>query len=208
MALDVILQQVIPYSRQHDVYMFQSNQNVKLTAHGLLCPKLTYSGLIMAGKTTLFYNALMGAMNHVPGQSRLAAQICDDIRGCFKINSRDAEQVTNETGDITIPDLLGFTILGPKTPIYIPDLAVDNTSILGNLHFRVKAVDLRLVYAIECTQLAEDDSIILITERILSNAMGDLDGFVSGAKYMFRAQAIFSGNRRSAFTDYVIIRVS
>ncbi len=208
MSLKIVLQQIIPFSRHNDVHMFMANQCVKLTAHGTLCPKLSYTGLVMTGKNTAFYNAILGTMNNVDGQSRLAVQICDEIRGNFKINSRDAEQVTNETGDITIPGLLGFTILGDKTPIYIPDLTVENTVIIGKLHFRIKSVDMKIVYNIECTQLAEDDSIVLITERMLTNAMGDLDGFVSGAKYMFRAQPIFTQNRKGAFTDYVMIRVS
>ena len=76
----------------------------------------------------------------------------------------------NTTGDITLPGMFDCEIIAPRGTMDIPDIKVELTPNVGEFKIRVKATDDAKFYILECTQLAEDDSIILVTERQMDYA--------------------------------------
>ena len=70
------------------------------------------------------------------------------------------------------------------------------------------AVDGAHGYNIECTQVNETGGEDIVTVKKVVSASGSLDGFVSGAKYKFRAQAVLSNTEFSEFTASVELRIN
>ena len=62
-----------------------------------------------------------------------------------------------------------------------------------------------IIFNLTVSETGGDD---MITVRKIVSASGSLDGFVSGAKYRFRAQGVLGNNIFSEFTGYFELRIN
>ena len=154
------------------------------------------------------HDAMIAEMMGDRTQTGIIKRIVIQMRLAFKQNVRDIEKETNILGDATLPGKFAVEINNGRGPIVIPDMHAENTSIIGEFFIRTKFYPKVRFYLIECTQLAEDGTTVLITEKQMMYASDTLDGFVSGAKYLLRAKAVFGNTPNSAYTEYFEIRAN
>ena len=179
----------------------------KTTLNAALIPDLTTSGLELKTMNTSMHDAIILGMGHDSDQVKLSHVIAARIYASFRQNSRDIEKAANISGDVTLPGKFGHEVIGPKTPIFIPEIYIELTPNKGEVAYRVKAIDLVYNYNMECTQLDEDRSVVILTDVPFQNAKGLLNGFISGAIYLFRSQPVFANGVKGEFTSYFEIRM-
>ena len=187
---------------RYGVICFQTAANESLVSY------LTNKSPALILMRSSLHDAIIAEMLGDTTQNAIIKRIVIQMRLAFKQNVRDIEKETNILGDPTLPGKFAVEINTGRGPIEIPDMYAENTNIIGEFFIRTKFYPKVRYYIIECTQLAEDGSTVLITEKQMMYASGKLDGFVSGAKYLLRAKAVFGNTPNSAYTEYFEIRAN
>jgi len=165
-------------------------------------PGLTYKGAEQLTDCDLYRDAI------ADGATTTASAIEKSMRYKHKINAVDIEKEINKTNNPGLADLLGFVLSNQgKNQNKLP-IEVENDVIIGIILYVLLAVEGAHGYNIECTQIGENGKDDIITLRKIVSASGKLDGFISGAKYRFRAQAVYSNTTVSEFTGYVELRIN
>jgi len=189
-----------------DFYFRMQIVGTKTKLNQALVPFLTTTGPAILTINGSMHDAMLLGFRGDSGELKLARDLEGQLRGIFKLNTRDVEKQTNILGDISLPGKFDCEIVGPKTPIVIADITVEWTQNIGEFKIRIKSHKGAKSFVLECTQLAEDDSIISVIERPMDYATDTLSGFVSGAKYMFRAYIVLPNKARTDWTGYFAIR--
>ena len=189
-----------------DFYFRMQIVGTKTKLNEALVPFLTTLGPAILTMNGSMHDAMLLGFRGDSDQLKLAHDFEGQLRGIFKLNTRDIEKQTNILGDITLPGKFDCEIMGPKTPVDIADITVEWTQNVGEFKIRIKSHRRAKSFVLECTQLAEDDSIISVIERPMDYATDTLSGFVSGAKYMFRAYIVLPNKVRTDWTSYFEIR--
>ena len=186
--------------------------------YGVICFKAAENETLVSGLTTkspaliiiktALYDAIIAEMIGDTTKNEVCHRIIKEIRLIFKQNVRDVEKQTNILGDPTLPGKFAMDIIGPRTPIDIPDIFAENTAVIGELFIRVKAMPMVRLYMMVCTHYGSDDVIISVIERQFMYASGNLDGFASGDKYHLKAYGIFPNGSHTEPTSTFEIRIN
>ncbi len=130
-----------------------------------------------------------------------------DLQDGYYNNGVYYETVANDTDNAELFALLGYESYKTVVRKVKASIHVENTSILGVLFFILRAFRGIKCYNIEGTIIDGDVMGTPVMFPILTKSTGTVAGFVSGAKYLIRAQAVFAGGRLGEWTDYFTIRV-
>ena len=185
-----------------DIFFFLDNVADKCALNESMVAGLSYKSVEQKADLELFRQAKSNK------STTLLEQIIQRMRYKFKINAVDIEKEINLTNNPGLAELLGWTWANyggshNKLPIeMINDIAI------GSVLYTLLAIAGAHGYNIECTQISETGGDDIITVRKIVTASGSLDGFVSGAKYRFRAQGVLGNNIFSEFTGYVELRIN
>ncbi len=130
------------------------------------------------------------------------------MRYKYKINAVDVEKEINATNNPGLADLLGWVLSNygggqNKLPI-----DVINDVIIGDVLYVLLAVNGAHSYNIECTLISETGDADIVTIRNVIASHGNMTGFVSGAKYRYRSQAVLGNNLFAEFTPAVELRIN
>jgi hypothetical protein len=205
MSNSIRVKEAIDEKRLPYFNLLMCRYGAKLEANGSLIAGLTNSGVNVLAINQKMHDAMVAALDDHT-QSAVAHGFEKQLRAFYKQNARDTEKQAIINDDPTLPAKVGHELFADRPPIVIPDIFFKNTNIIGTMDYRIKANTLAYDYNFEITQLNEDDSVLLVTERKMTNASGKMDGFVSGAKYMIRCQPIFANNVEGEWTEYFEIR--
>jgi len=165
-------------------------------------PGLTYKGAEQLTDCDLYRDAI------ADGATTTASAIEKSMRYKHKINAVDIEKEINKTNNPGLADLLGFILSNKGGNQNKLPIEVENDVIIGIILYVLLAIQGAHGYNIECTQIGENGKDDIITLRNTTYASGKLDGFISGAKYRFRAQAVLGNALFSEFTGYVELRIN
>ena len=130
-----------------------------------------------------------------------------DLQDGYYNNGVYYETVANDTDNEELFALLGYEPYQIGVKKGRASIHVENTSILGVLFFILKTFRGVRCFNIEGTIIDGDVMGEPKMFPILTKSTGTVAGFVSGAKYLIRAQAVFAGGRLGEWTDYFTIRV-
>ena len=163
---------------------------------------LTYKGAEQLTDCDLFRDAV------ADGATSTAKAIEKSMRYKHKINAVDVEKEMNKTNNPGLAELLGFVQSNRGGSQNKAPIDVENDVIIGIILYVLLAIEGAHGYNMECTLIGENGKDDIITVRNIVSAGGKLDGFISGAKYRFRAQAVYSNTTVSDFTGYVELRIN
>ncbi len=135
-------------------------------------------------------------------------RIINDLRYMYRVNAHDIEKQINLTKNIDLAELFGFTVANDKRTQHKPPLAVENDITPGDIIVTILAVFGAHNYNLECTQISESGDEDIVNIINVSNATAKLKGFVSGAKYSFRVQAVLTRNELTEFSESVTLRIN
>ena len=193
----------IPSRTHGDLVLFINELIVKFGLNqALVIGLLTYKAVDFKEQLTLYMAA------HGIKDTTTATQIEIKIRYMYKVDANDVEREINTTNNPGLAAKLCFVVKNMTRIYHKAEIAVENDVTPGNIIVTLLAVEDAYNYILECTQISEDGSPNIITTRTMTNVYAVLDGFVSGAKYSFRAQAVLANNTLVKFTNSVILRVN
>jgi len=185
-----------------DFFFFLDNVADKCASNESMVTGLTYKSVEQKEDLELFRKAKSNK------STTLLEQIEQRMRYKFKINAVDIEKEINLTNNPGLAELMGWTLANYGGSQNKAPIEVINDVVIGTVLYNLLAVDKAHGYNIECTQINETGGEDIITIRKIVSASGSLDGFVSGAKYRFRAQAVLGNDIFSEFTGYVELRIN
>jgi len=189
-------------STHGDLFFFYdriANLGIKNAAQGAF---FTYTGVVIKSKVEEFLIA-----KRFNKTSELKS-IINDLRYMYRVNAHDLEKEINLTRKIELAELFGFTITNDKRTQHKAPLAVDNDVTPGDIIATILAVFGAHSYNLECTQISESGGEDIVNIINVSNATARLKGFVSGAKYSFRVQAVLTRNELTEFSESVTLRIN
>ena len=189
-------------STHGSLYLHLNNTSDKLILDEGLVAHLTYKEADFKTQLALFTAAISDI-------SLTTTNLIDKkLRYIYKIDAQDIAKEINLTNNPGLTEKIGFKLSSTDRIIHQVEIEVINDVTPGQIIVILLAVIGAYNYNIECTQIGENDKADIITIRNITNARGILDSFVSGAKYMFRAQPITSRDNDSEQTEYVMLIVS
>ena len=185
-----------------DFYMSMYRTAKKCEANEGQVLGLTYKSAEQLIDLDLFRDAV------TDGATTTAKAIVKSIRYKHKINAVDIEKEMNKTNNPGLAELLGFVVSNRGGSQNKASIEVENDVIIGIILYALLAVEGAHGYNMECTQMGENGKDDIIIVRKIVTSRGKLDGFISGAKYRFRAQAVYTNTDVSEFTGYVELRIN
>jgi len=197
------LNEGIPAKTHGDFVLFINELITKFGLNqALVIGLLTYKSVDFKEQLTLYMAA------HGIKDTITVGQIDKKIRYMYKVDANDVEREINTTNNPGLAPKLCFVVKNMTRVHHKAEIAVENDVTPGNIIVNLLAVADAYNYILECTQISEDGSPNIITTRTMTNTYAILDGFVSGAKYSFRAQAVLANNTLVKFTNSVVLRVN
>jgi len=169
---------------------------------GLVIGLLTYKSVDFKEQLAPYIAA------HGIKDSTTATQIEIKICYMYKVDANDVEREINTTNNPGLAPKLCFVVKNMTRVHHKVEIAVENDVTPGNIIVNLLSVADAYNYILECTQLSEVGSPNIITTSTMTNTYAILDGFVSGAKYSFRVQAVLANNTLVKFTNSVELRIN
>jgi len=184
------------------LYLHLNNTSDKLILNEGLVAHLTYKGSDFKTQLALFTASISDK------SSTTTNLIEKKLRYMYKIDAQDIAKEINLTNNPGLAEKLGFKLSSTDRIVHKVEIEVLNDVTPGQIIVILLAVIGAYNYNIECTQIGENGKADIITIRNITNARGILDGFISGAKYSFRAQAVLANNSLVKFTSSVELRIN
>ena len=192
----------IVFKAHGELFFFLDNVADKCAENEAMVEDLTYKSVEQKADLELFRKAKSDKA------TTLLEQIIARMRYKYKINAVDIEKKINLTNNPGLAALLGWTLANYGGTHNKVPIEVINDVAIGTVLYVLLAVEGAHGYNIECTQISETGEADIVTIRKVVYASGKLDGFISGAKYRFRAQAVLSNTEVSEFTPTVELRIN
>ena len=197
------LNEGIPAKTHGDFVLFINELITKFGLNqALIIGLLTYKSVDFKEQLTLYMAA------HGIKDTITVGQIDKKIRYMYKVDANDVEREINTTNNPGLAPKLCFVVKNMTRVHHKAEIAVENDVTPGNIIVNLLAVADAYNYILECTQLSEVGSPNIITTSTMTNTYAILDGFVSGAKYSFRVQAVLANNTLVKFTNSVELRIN
>ena len=174
----------------------------KFTANQALFINLTYKALDFQTQIDLWVNAV------ITGATTTAQNIEALIRYMFRVCTSDVEKEVNKTNNPDLAEMMDMEITNTDKTQNKAPIEVLNDLINGDIIVELLAVNGAYGYILECTKISETGGEDIITERRITNAHTQLTGFISGAKYSFRAMPVFANNLMGGYTPSVVLRIN
>ena len=174
----------------------------KFTANQALFIDLTYKALDFQTQIDLWVKAI------VAGATTTAQNIEATIRYMFRVCTSDVEREVNKTNNTDLAEMMDMEITNTDRVVSKAPIEVLNDIINGDIIVDLLAVNGAYGYILECTQISETGGENIVTERRVTNAHSQLTGFISGAKYSFRAMPVFANNLMGGYTPSVVLRIN
>ena len=169
---------------------------------------LTITGAALNTKNAALSAASSKSKGHDPVGTAEQKIIALSLREDYKKVATFVENSINLSNDPTLAAKLTLVLGKSKGKVTIAPLSVYNTVIPGRVRLVLASVKAAHSYIVECTQIAEDGSVISTFEKTIPLTKGIIEGLVQGAKYMFRAHALTTNAVGEVWTDYVVLRIS
>ena len=173
-----------------------------LLNEGQVTGTLTYKSVDMKSTNDKYFAAI-GSRNFSVAKSEKA-----NLRYMHKVIANDVEREINTFNKPELAGLLGFRLKQPPKSQNKPPITVVNDVTPGNIIVDLLKVEGAHEYFIECTLISETGGPNVITTIRTTNCHSYFDGFVVGAKYSFRAQAVLANNTLVNWTPSVILRIN
>ncbi|MEI6822896.1 MAG: hypothetical protein WCL51_13265 [Bacteroidota bacterium] len=174
----------------------------KFTANQALFTDLTYTALEFQTQIDLWVKAILA------GATTTAQNIEATIRYMFRVCASDVEREVNKTNNSDLAEMMDMEITNTDRVVTKAPIEVLNDVINGDIIVDLLAVTGAYGYILECTQINETGGEDKVTERRVTNAHSQLTGFISGAKYSFRAMPVFANNLMGGYTPSVVLRIN
>ena len=174
----------------------------KFTANQALFIDLTYKALDFQTQIDLCVKAV------IQGATTTAQNIEATIRYMFRVCTSDVEREVNKTNNTDLAEMMDMEITNSDKTQNKPEIEVLNDILNGDIIVDLLAISGAYGYILECTQISETGGENIVTERRVTNAHSQLTGFISGAKYSFRAMPIFANNLMGGYTPSVVLRIN
>ena len=174
----------------------------KFTANQALFIDLTYKALDFQTQIDLWVKAI------ITGATTTAQNIEATIRYMFRVCTSDVEREVNKTNNTDLAEMMDMEITNSDKTQNKAPIEVLNDVLNGDIIVDLLAVNGAYGYILECTQINETGGEDIVTERRITNAHSQLTGFISGAKYSFRAMPIFANNLMGGYTPSVVLRIN
>jgi len=174
----------------------------KFTLNQALFTDMTYTALEFQAQIDLWVNAV------ITGATTTAQNIEATIRYMFRVCASDVERDVNKTNNPDLAEMMDMEITNTDRVVTKAPIEVLNDVINGDIIVDLLAVTGAYGYILECTQINETGGEDKVTERRITNAHSKLTGFISGAKYSFRAMPIFANNLMGGYTPSVVLRIN
>ena len=174
----------------------------KFTANQALFTDLTYKALDFQTQIDLWVKAM------VAGATTTAQNIEALIRYMFRVCASDVEKDVNKTNNPDLAEMMDMEITNSDKTQNKAPIEVLNDLINGDIIVELLAVEGAYGYILECTQISETGGEDIVSERRITNAHSQLTGFISGAKYSFRAMPVFANNLMGGYTPSVVLRIN
>jgi len=187
---------------QGELFFFIDEIADKAIINEILTNTLTYKGIDYKNELTLYRKAKSSK------NTKTVKAIDDKMRYMYRVNGNDLEKIINDTNNPSLAELFGYTLTSNTKIVNKVPIEVLNDVTIGMILYILLAIEGAHGYIIECTQISETGGEDIITTRKVVSSHGSLDGFISGAKYRFRAQAVYSNNSVSEFTSSVELRIN
>ena len=189
--------------KNHGDFIIRINRLIlKFTLSQAMIILLTYKALDFRAQLSAFMDAVSTK------KTSTANSINEKIRYMFKVVVNDVERQINETGDLSLAELMDMEFVNTDKVHNKAEIEVINDVTIGQVLIILLAVYGAHSYNIECTKISENGGEDVIVIRNITNADAMLDGFESGAKYRFRSQAILSNNTLVDYTGAVELRIN
>ena len=187
---------------ESEIFFFIDNAADKIRKNLMLGAFFTYKDTDYATEQALYRTAKINKA------TKTIKAIDDKMRFMYRINGFDLEKAINDNGNITLAETFGYTITNTSKGQNKVPIEVENGITPGQVLVILLAVFGAHTYNIECTQISETGGVDIVTVRSINFANATLEGFVSGAKYRFRAQAVLNDTTVSEFTAFVELRIN
>jgi len=174
----------------------------KFTANQALFTDITYTALDFQAQIDLWVKAI------ITGTTTTAQNIEATIRYMFRVCAGEVEKEVNKTNNPDLAEMMDMEITNSDKTQNKAPIEVLNDVINCDIIVDLLAVTGAYGYILECTQISETGGEDIITERRITNAHSQLTGFISGAKYSFRAMPVFANNLMGGFTPSVVLRIN
>ena len=192
----------ITQTRNGDFLMRIHGVIYKFTANQALFIDLTYKALDFQIQIDLWVKAV------IQGATTTAQNIEATIRYMFRVCTSDVEREVNKTNNTDLAEMMDMEITNSDKTQNKPEIEVLNDILNGDIIVDLLAISGAYGYILECTQISETEGENIITERRVTNAHTQLTGFISGAKYSFRAMPVFANNLMGGYTPSVVLRIN
>ena len=187
---------------QGDFFFFIDEIADKAIINEVITNTLTYKGVDYKEELTLLRTA---KSNHA---TKTVKAIIEKLSYMYRVNGYDLEKIINATNNPSLAELFGYTLTSTTKTVNKASIEVLNDVNVGVVLYILLAIYGAHGYNIECTLVSETGGEDVVTIRKVVKANGNLDGFISGAKYRFRAQAVLSNTEVSEFTPSVELRIN
>jgi len=174
----------------------------KFTANQALFTDITYTALDFQAQIDLWVKAI------ITGTTTTAQNIEATIRYMFRVCAGEVEKEVNKTNNPDLAEMMDMEITNSDKTQNKAPIEVLNDVINGDIIVDLLAVNGAYGYILECTQISETGGEDIVTERRITNAHSKLTGFISGAKYSFRAMPVFANNLMGGYTPAVVLRIN
>ena len=174
----------------------------KFTLNQALFTDLTYKAIDFQTQIDLWVKAI------VSGTTTTAQNIEALIRYMYRVCASEVEKEVNKTNNSDLAEMMDMEITNTDRVVTKAPIEVLNDVINGDIIVDLLAVTGAYGYILECTQINETGGEDKVTERRITNAHSKLTGFISGAKYSFRAMPIFANNLMGGYTPSVVLRIN
>jgi len=192
----------ITQTRNGDFLMRIHGVIYKFTANQALFTDITYTALDFQAQIDLWVKAI------ITGTTTTAQNIEATIRYMFRVCAGEVEKEVNKTNNPDLAEMMDMEITNSDKTQNKAPIEVLNDVINGDIIVDLLAVTGAYGYILECTQISETGGEDIVTERRITNAHSQLTGFISGAKYSFRAMPVFANNLMGGYTPAVVLRIN
>ena len=192
----------ITQTRNGDFLMRILSIIYKFTLNQALFTDLTYKALDFQTQIDLWVKAILA------GATTTAQNIEALIRYMFRVCTSDVEREVNKTNNSDLAEMMDMEITNSDKTQNKAQIDVLNDILNGDIIVDLLAVTGAYGYILECTQINETGGEDKVTERRVTNAHSQLTGFISGAKYSFRAMPVFANNLMGGYTPAVVLRIN
>lgn len=169
---------------------------------------LAITGAALNAKNATLNTAIAASRGRKMSATVDEKTISDDLREDYKTIVTFVEKSINLSGNSKLATDLTLVLSKSKGKVTIAPIRVYNTSVAGKVGVVLGRIKGAHSYIVECSQIDEDGTVLVTFEKTLPLTEGSITGLVQGAKYMFRAHALLTGDGEETWTDYVVLRIS